>query len=582
MNNRSVAETWKWHLKNTALITLAILSLRNDPVSASEAQGDGKERGRCLAVLVGVDKYDHLPSLRYCAADMAGLREQLWKRGRFAPADIITLTDGDAGDSGTNAEIRAPTLSNVRDGIKRMLSSVTEDDIVLFAFSGHGVAIEGKGYLCLKDTPIPPSPKHLLNVTEHLYNDLYHCKAGHKVLIIDACRAPPGHMASGRNLGVVGDVGRSDFQRIVQDALPENVNGLFSCQKGELSFERDDLKHGVFMKYVIQGLKGDADMRSVNPRAVTDGNIGIDELFFFASVKTREITGDKQTPQLVFRGKAPPLLATTAKLREDWVWGEKMDPPKKKADPVKFKLVRRGSFEMGCDAQHSNKNERPVRKVSITADFYCTVTEVTQDQFLDVMGYNPVVKHGGARHELRDKWVKGSLPVAYVSFNEAKEFCNRLAKQMAVPDGAVKLPTEAQWEYVARCGGEVDARTVCNSDALKRIAWFEGNSANSIHQVGSLMPNGWGFYDLQGNVAEWCEDAYDKYFLKSLPEVCEDPVSPWVASSERRVLRGGAWHSPERECRVTDRNSLAPDSSENYVGFRVVITPQPRHYDSDD
>jgi formylglycine-generating enzyme required for sulfatase activity len=236
---------------------------------------------------------------------------------------------------------------------------------------------------------------------------------------------------------------------------------------------------------------------------------------------------------------------------------------------MRLRLVRRGEFTMGCNGVLANKNEKPAHRVFLTSDFYLGETEVTQGQYESCVGNNPVANE-------KSPWVDPQNPVVFVSFEDAKHFCDKLNEHIKFPPHAVHLPTEAQWEYAARAGVD-NADQASDPAVLKRRAWFSGNALKHIHQVASLQKNRWGFYDMQGNVAEWVEDAYDACFY-SKKTSGQDPVAPWV-NSGARVVRGGAWISPAEECRTTDRNSMTPTSRERHIGFRVVIDVHPTHFD---
>jgi formylglycine-generating enzyme required for sulfatase activity len=140
------------------------------------------------------------------------------------------------------------------------------------------------------------------------------------------------------------------------------------------------------------------------------------------------------------------------------------------------------------------------------------------------------------------------LPVEEVSWNDAQEF---LKKLNAVEKGArYRLPTEAEWEYAARAGQSGEPAT------LDAVAWYSENSGSQTHAVGQKQANGWGLYDMLGNVWEWCADWNDSEYYGKSPSV--DPPGP--ASGTTRVLRGGAWFFLARYARVADRDRFNPAS----------------------
>ena len=125
-----------------------------------------------------------------------------------------------------------------------------------------------------------------------------------------------------------------------------------------------------------------------------------------------------------------------------------------------------------------------------------------------------------------------------------------------------RLPTEAEWEYAAR-GGE--RYKYAGSNDIDDVAWYGDNSGRKTHPVGQKRPNGYGLYDMSGNVLEWCADWYDDY--TSSPQT--DPVGP--SSGQEKILRGGSWIIDAQDCRVANRGTYTPDGSYFTSGFRVVV-----------
>jgi formylglycine-generating enzyme required for sulfatase activity len=175
-------------------------------------------------------------------------------------------------------------------------------------------------------------------------------------------------------------------------------------------------------------------------------------------------------------------------------------------------------------------------------------TEVTQGQWQAVMGNNP-------------SGFKGQdLPVEQVSWLNAQEFIRKLNQ---LNDGYVyRLPTEAEWEYACRAGSTGDY-----AGDLDSMAWYDKNSDNQTHVVGTKQPNAFGLYDMHGNVSEWCEDYYHDRYTGAPSD-----GSAWLSGGEMkyRVLRGGSWYNGATNARSANRFKYGPDFRFNYVGFRVV------------
>ena len=216
---------------------------------------------------------------------------------------------------------------------------------------------------------------------------------------------------------------------------------------------------------------------------------------------------------------------------------------KDKATGIEMLLVPPGTFMMGAspgDTQ-ARDNEKPAHEVTITKAFYLGRTAVTQAQWFKVMDTNP----SHFRGEL--------LPVDSVSWVDCQQFCAKTG---------MKLPTEAQWEYACRAG----TKGATYGD-LDLIAWHVDNAGEETHAVGQLQPNALGFFDMLGNVWEWCEDRYGSYSSGSVT----NPTGPTTGSS--RLLRGGGWNGLSDYCRASQRKNDSPGSVYYYVGFRVVRTP---------
>jgi formylglycine-generating enzyme required for sulfatase activity len=177
------------------------------------------------------------------------------------------------------------------------------------------------------------------------------------------------------------------------------------------------------------------------------------------------------------------------------------------------------------------------------------VTEVTQEQYKEVMGKNPSVSKGA------DK------PVEMVSWRDAMEFCIRLS---AREGKTYRLPTQAEWEYACRAGTTTEYSFGNDAASLGEYAWFRENSEWETHPIGQKKPNAWGLRDMHGNVSEWCLDPWKEY---SSDAVTDSPSAEEVAN---RVSRGGYWHSPAKYCRSASRAWSEPGFRAAEKGFRVA------------
>jgi formylglycine-generating enzyme required for sulfatase activity len=222
-----------------------------------------------------------------------------------------------------------------------------------------------------------------------------------------------------------------------------------------------------------------------------------------------------------------------------------------------------GTFRMGT-SERGYPDERPQHAVTI-APFWMGKFPVTQQQWASVMGTKP-------------SYFKGSqLPVERVSWDEAKEFCQRLADKTG---HTYRLPSEAEWEYACRAGtttsfhfGETLLPLCANYQAGFRYASeLVGRDRSKTTPVGSFPPNAFGLYDLHGNVWEWCADLWHKNY-KGAP--ADGRAWEEGGKTAERVIRGGSWRLYPRFCRSANRDRRDPAARSYDLGVRIVmVLPQ--------
>ncbi len=251
-----------------------------------------------------------------------------------------------------------------------------------------------------------------------------------------------------------------------------------------------------------------------------------------------------------------------------------------------------GTFTMGSPGTESNRYDDEMRHSVTLSAFYMGKYEVTQEQYLAVMGNNPSdYDDNPATGE-----IQGKRPVEQVSWYDAIVFCNKLSMMEklepaysisgetdpeawgAVPtsDDAAwdavscdwnadgyRLPTEAEWEYVCRAGTTTTYNT---GDTISdNTGWYKTNSNSRTHEVGKKSANAYGLYDMHGNVWEWCWDWYGR------SHGSESQIDPKGASSGfSRVERGGSWGSDAERLRSADRSFYYPSGRSSNLGFRLL------------
>ncbi len=233
-----------------------------------------------------------------------------------------------------------------------------------------------------------------------------------------------------------------------------------------------------------------------------------------------------------------------------------------------------GSFKMGSD--HDSPEEAPAHTVSISA-FDMDVYPVTHDMFAKVQLPDP------------SHWQENpKTPVERIRWRDAKAYCNERSRLEGLTPcynektpnwecdygaNGYRLPTEAEWEYAAKAG--VDGPYDFGSQtSLPQYAWFADNADKKTHPVVQKKPNGFGLYDMYGNVSVWCEDVYEPAYYKTSP--AKDPHGPESPSKDvKRVLRGGSWQATAAMCRATFRQGERTGDTDacfatDFCGMRCV------------
>jgi formylglycine-generating enzyme required for sulfatase activity len=287
------------------------------------------------------------------------------------------------------------------------------------------------------------------------------------------------------------------------------------------------------------------------------------------------------SPQTATSSQAPgPAIAPfdeRAAKQHQMLWAKYLKVPVVATNSLGMRmvLIPPGEFEMGSsqeevirlleEARQQNAPtsygervpaEAPKHRVKITKPFYLGLCEVTQEQYVRLMGKNPSKFQGVPNR-----------PVEQLDWSNAMEFCRKLSELPPEKSaGAVyRLPTDAEWEYACRAGTTTRYSFGDDAAMLDRYAWFSNNSGGSTQAVGQLRANAFGLFDMHGNVWEWCADWYDPGYYANSP--ADDPSGP--TSGANRLGRGGSWREYAERCRAAYRLNFMPDNRFHSLGFRV-------------
>ena len=266
-----------------------------------------------------------------------------------------------------------------------------------------------------------------------------------------------------------------------------------------------------------------------------------------------QITLMKEATAIPQSTVSQPTVAQQSVIQTPVTNGDNISIPVKDGICIDMVRVEAGTFTMGATSEMKEPwdDEKPAHQVTLTNDYYIGKYEVTQGLWKAVMGKNPSCFKGD------------NMPVEQVSWNDCQKFISKLNK---ITGKTFRLPTEAEWEYAARGGKKSGGYQYSGSSNLSDVAWYDGNSGNKTHIVGSKQGNELGIYDMSGNVWEWCHDWFGSYSSSS-------QVNPLGANSgSGRVCRGGSWFFSAGGCRSSYRGNYSLDYRYNDLGLRLVLS----------
>jgi formylglycine-generating enzyme required for sulfatase activity len=219
-------------------------------------------------------------------------------------------------------------------------------------------------------------------------------------------------------------------------------------------------------------------------------------------------------------------------------------------DGLKYVWIPPGTFMMGCSPGDSEcrDQEKPAHPVTITRGFWIGQTSVTVGAYKRFMGATGRSMPEAPSFNMG--WANENMPMVNVSWDDGHAYCGWMGG---------RLPTEAEWEYAARAGS-----TAPRYGPIDEVAWYYDNSGLRAHQVAQKRANGFGLFDMLGNVWQWMNDRYAADYYRASPG--RDPQGP--NRGLEHALRGGSWYFRSPLVRVSFRGGGEPGVKNPQAGFR--------------
>ncbi|MBP8018890.1 MAG: SUMF1/EgtB/PvdO family nonheme iron enzyme [Hylemonella sp.] len=527
-----------------------------------------------LALVVGNDRYQHVSPLRNAGADAQTMAAAF----RQAGYKVSLARDRD--------------LKSFKDDLRAFKQSIRSGDEVVLYFSGHGLQLGGDNYLLpvdvradtedqVRDDAVPLS---------HVLADLRAARPEFTLAIIDACRDNP-FPKTGRSIG-----GRGLTR--VDSATGQMV--LYAAGEGQQALDRlgnsDTVPNGLFTRVFVKemtrpGVPVDQVLKNVrievNRLAKTVRHEQVPALYdqvlgtYYFYPPGNEPPPPVPPVQVASVVPEPVPAMRPAQPAQAFVPSVAQQPSVRQVVKdcdvcPELVVIPAGSFQMGGAESEAEANEKPVHSVNVKS-FAIGKYEVTQGQFAAFVAdsrydagnscYVPADGKWGSK--TGHNWQNPNFsqtdrdPVACVNWNDAQAFAQWLTQKTGQ---SYRLPTEAEWEYACRGGKQ---QQYCGSEDINAVAWYYQNSEAKTQAVGQKAANGFGLYDMSGNVWEWVQDGWYGSYQGAPNDGSERTAG---ANTSKRVLRGGAWSLSAKFARAAIRINPSSDLRYSNSGFRLART----------
>ncbi len=496
--------------------------------------------GDLRAVLAGISEYPQFGNVPVANASAGALAERL-RQAAGLGNNRLTLLQSNAASPADR-----PTLERLRQAVIAGGRNARPGDVTLFYFCGHAVSsgMGGDAFL----VPLGGLDAGTLSLT-WVRDTLQPVPGITVVLIIDS-----GHAhTSGR--GIASNVG---------ELIRPGVFCLVPARADQLAYPDTTLGQSVFAAAIAWSLAGGGGAKPQNLETLGGLFAGMEQ--FFAAWRAR--THLQQQPLLAGTGAEQVVLFTRTPAGAGHSDASSAPLPGRPwlvpNTDLHLLPVAPGTFRMGSD--NHEIDEAPVHTVTLSRPFWMSRGEVSAATFRAVLGKPP---RAAADPE---------LPAERVSWKDAMLFCDLLNerenKAVRLPAGYVyRLPTEAEWEYVCRAGTTTAFNCGDAPELLRDHANFSyptptGFRVLKVQPTGCYQPNAWGFYDVHGNLQEWCLDSYAPYAAAPVT----DPLVV-LDTEQAKVVRGGGWNDDAVRCRSSCRMFATAELATPGLGFRIVLAP---------